>query len=784
MLKTSKKAIIVLVLIWLLFSVTEREAFAKKIASDLKITTEAGFDGKIGEGKGYPLTITVENTGKAFKGDLLLPNSPSYEMGGSKVLAIDVPANSQKTYTISLSGLNTENSNNAIRLYKGNWQDGVQASFTGVKNIKANFITDYTLGILSEQYDQYKSLRDLPSNSVKTVELTKEKMPDSSIGLEAINYLLADDFSLSELSELQQKSIHDWIVKGGILITGSKPNSEQDYGDLHSLLPLKASKETTISSTAIHSGNNGNVKDFSISSYETTLTDGSEVISKSKNTPIIAKKKVGNGLIIQTAFSLHDPNLLTSDMYANWFEQLLFSQNTQTLNSQQYSSGFWSDLYYSFFESNEYFKSSNFSILLIIGILLSYLIVVVPVLYFVLKKKDKREYAWWIIPSIAILLSAGLFIVGAKDRIKSSQFNEMGMFKYENNYLTGYYATTLLSKNAGDYTLDFKSSEYTPIPFAGYSNYKKESVTTEKRQMSEIHFTDVEYWSNRTMVGNAIKQLKGGFEPNLNSAEKTITGTIKNNFPYNFSAVYIWSGKDKIKIGSLKAGETKNINAAKNEPYFSAPIDQNSHGYYLGSYKGKDLTEFRAKVLENAVAQNQWIEMNEGSKPIIYGITEDEIISVNLVDDQVKKNKTSIIMQPISLGNHFSGKFTFTEQNLDKKITIMKGAIYSKSVIHDLLVETGEYAYNLQVPNSFDLNKMSFQSLDIQGQRAAGAEFTIYNNETKKYEGINGSFIANKEKVGQYISVKGSIMIRIKKMSSGDPYVSMPPIKLKGEVKE
>ncbi|MFT8319460.1 MAG: hypothetical protein ABF649_00985 [Bacillus sp. (in: firmicutes)] len=783
--KTSKKAILIFMFILFLFAITEKGAFAKKLASDLKISTEVGFDGKVVEGKGYPITISIENTGKTFKGNLLLPYASTYETAGSKVLAIDLPANSKKTYSISLAGLSSDgfaNGNNTIRLFKGDWQDGEEVSFTGTKNIKTNFITDYTFAILSDQYDQYKDLRDLQNDSMKTMELTKDRIPDSSIGLEGVNYLLIDNFSLTELSELKQKAIQDWIVKGGVLITGSQPNSEQNLATIQPLLPLQLGKEITISSNSIH---NGKFNDFSLPAYETTLANGAEMITGSNNNPLIAKKTVGNGLIVQTAFSLHDPSLLASDSYADWFEQLFLSEKMQPLNNQQYSNTVFNDMYQSFFEFNEYFKGSNFSIPLIIGILLSYLLVIVPVLYFVLKKKDKREYAWWIIPGIAICLSIALFVIGAKDRIQSSKFNQMGIFQYENNYLTGYHATTLLSNNAGDYTISYNKSEYEPIPYIGYTNKKIEAVIEEKRKMNEINFSDVEYWSNRTIIGKAMKPLKGGFEQHLNSTPQKLTGTVKNNFPYDFSVVYIWSGKDKIKIGSLKAGETKTIDAKKQTAYFTAPVDSTYQGIYPGDYKGKDLTVFREKVVETAISQKSLSGLNNESKPIIYGITNDEITSVNLAHKKVQKNNTNIIMEPISLHNHFAGNITFTEENFDKSINILNGAVYNGSYMSKgLMLENGEYNYYYQIPDSFNLNKISFESLTLQGNGAGGANFTIYNNKTKKYQDISGSFSVRKKEVDQYVSVKGKITLGIKKNSNGDPYVSLPNIKLKGEIKE
>ena len=53
-------------------------------APALKVDVTAGMDGKAKYGKGAPVSITVENTGSAFSGDLVIDIPYSYSMGTGK----------------------------------------------------------------------------------------------------------------------------------------------------------------------------------------------------------------------------------------------------------------------------------------------------------------------------------------------------------------------------------------------------------------------------------------------------------------------------------------------------------------------------------------------------------------------------------------------------------------------------------------------------------------------------------------------------------------------------
>ncbi|GJM75462.1 hypothetical protein HMSSN036_76780 [Paenibacillus macerans] len=59
---------------------------------------------------------------------------------------------------------------------------------------------------------------------------------------------------------------------------------------------------------------------------------------------------------------------------------------------------------------------------LLIWLLLGYAVLVAPLLYYILKKLDKREWAWALIPLIAVAASGGIYMAGTPEVVGSDTY--------------------------------------------------------------------------------------------------------------------------------------------------------------------------------------------------------------------------------------------------------------------------------------------------------------------------------------------------------------------------
>lgn len=783
----------------LLFLTMEETTHAQ---AQIKISVEEGIDGKVKEGRGFPLKVTVENSGSDFKGDLLFDYAPSYQTGGARALSIDVPANSKRTYTLSIPGFNDEirhNSNQeTIHLFQGSWEKGKEIKFKGDKRLTPNFIySNYTtIGLLSENPDRLKGIKgaNMGGNRVEALTLTKENIPEEKSGLQMLDYLIIDKFNISELSRDQQITLKSWVDTGGVLFIGGALHLEDTLGSVADMAPLTFGEESTLSDTSTFNVKRNIEASFnSLPIFKGTVKSESDVLVEQDGIPLVVKSSEGLGEVWQTAFSLGEPSLNAWESYDEWFANVLSKTEPYFLLGQSNGDqSFLERIYYEVADSNELFPTTNFKVSTLVIILIIYLIVLVPLLYFLLRKMDKREQAWWIIPAISVLVSSGIFITGAKDRISKPHLNQMSILKVdEDKSVHGISAFSALSNSGGDYEFvsDKNNLDITPARVRnsteGVNQYKfaVEEMTKDHRS---ITFRDVEYWSTRTLLGSSEMEDVGRFIPELVLEDQTLSGTIQNDFPYDFTDVYIWSGSRMYRVGEVKAGDTLDVVKKLSTNYLSSPIGvtPNMSAPFPNQ---QNIKQQKKERLENFASQMISAD-NENNSPVIFGYTDAEIFNMRIESKESKSENFSLLYQHFpSLGN-YKGAFTLRNEQLGLDVLPVKGQViehYSHNGADEMGLEDGTYELSIHIPDQIDLSKVTLHSLNMTLHTGGVLQFSLVDPQTDERQLLSEAStnsIEVKDELNKYLNDNGEIVFEFEKRSQGDPFIRLPDIVLKGEV--
>ncbi|MBY0120728.1 hypothetical protein [Bacillus sp. S/N-304-OC-R1] len=760
----------------------------------IHISIDEGFNGRVKMGEGFPLSIKFENKGEAFAGDLLINFNPSWNIGGALSVQVDLPPNSTKTYQVSLPGITDNYASSyqnvpAIQLFKGDWRKGENIKFSGDDKIKTKFLDmdETVIGVLSENYDRLKELRVLPFTQIQMLELKKEQLPKQALGLEMIDYLVIDEYPLSQLDKDQQFAIKEWIERGGTLIAGGSPSGSQSYGEIYSLLPMQMENEKKVSSSFLNQINSANNPGFyEVNVFTGKLQKDAIIIDGNESMPFTAKSKVGEGAILQTGFSLGDEPISGWKGYSTWFADFINKAEKNNAFSGRYGPDFYGSLYWEFVEANEFFPASQFSIAQLIALLGGYIILIVPILYLVLRKIDKREHSWWIIPSLAVLMGAVVFGIGAKDRISQPQLNQMGIYKASEGQLSGLQASTLLSNKSGEYTLSIPK-EFKAVP--GAQNMKgfdplRSTVYEEKRKYTDVVFPKVDYWSSKTIYGKASQKTGGSFITKLTLKNNQLTGSIQNGFPYDFEEVFIWSGNEKIPLGSLKKGETIQVNKGTKQAFLTKPTSPSGLNY---SYQTKDINKVRRERLQYA-ASNYILNNNTENEPIIAGYTKNPILDVKMTGKKEKQENTSLILESFLAEQEFSGPFSIKNDMMSYQFQVIRGHVFEKMINgsnQEMAIDDGEYDYIVQLPNQLIGKTIKLDELTIKKINQM-IQYSIYNYEKNEWMPIDldkkGLTLNKETNIQQYVSNKGEITLKLLKNAKGDQYVQLPAITIKGEV--
>ena len=89
------------------------------------------------------------------------------------------------------------------------------------------------VGVMSDRQDAMSYIEDVSMDNVydnakvETVALSPSDIPESEEGLEAIEYMLVDDYDLSGLSEKQSAAIKQWVYSGGAMILAKSSDENE-----------------------------------------------------------------------------------------------------------------------------------------------------------------------------------------------------------------------------------------------------------------------------------------------------------------------------------------------------------------------------------------------------------------------------------------------------------------------------------------------------------------------------------------------------------------------------
>ncbi len=772
-------------LIFLLFTIFSPPVQAAPRSLDM--TIQEGFNGMVKNGRGYPVTITLKNTGADFSGDMLIDFAVDYNLGGQKAIRVELPQGSEKTYEVIIPGASYEQANfgnELIKVYENNWKKGKKVKLNGTNKSSARMLEPHqpTIGLLSENPDRMRNLQLIRLNDeqITVVPLSKESIPTNESGLEFFDYLIIDDYSIGELSDQQQEALVNWVESGGSLIAGASSKGNHAFGELSPLLPLQEKAEETISDLSFL----GDQAKNDLSSIKITTGDllaNAEVVESSEEYPVVIKTSVNNGEILQTAYSIGEAPLSGWNGYADYLEKILLS--IQPAFGQK-TDGIYQSIYWDIGETNELFPSSNFSIAAVILIMIAYMVVIIPIMYFVLRHMDMREHSWWLIPVISILLSIGIFAIGAKDRLAKAQLSELGLLRADGQgNLTGPYSVAIFSNRSGDYELSLPREEFKGVPVNSQDSIidrVNHVVLSESVSKNDYYFSDVDYWSGRSVVGIANKQSIGQLNIDLAIHGSELRGTIENQFPFDFEELYIWTGAEIYELGAINENQKIEINQSLTQTLMTRPIDIGNLSYGLN----QELDELKKEHLRSALVHSDAI-LSENS-PIVFGYTKSNVLEADIKNKKAKNERLQMIYQAFQADGEVTGPFTITPDQIGVEIKVISGHILEPlDMYNEVALENGEYELNLSLPRQIHYSKAAIDFIDYVDYGYSRHELSFLDQESGEYVDVddqNQSDVLG-DRPERFISEQGQIIIRLKKTDGEEnPFFSFPEFTVKGAV--
>ncbi len=234
------------------------------------------------------------------------------------------------------------------------------------------------------------------------------------------------------LSSAQKQALADWIASGGHLVVTGGDNWQATAAGVSDLLPLTPDSSVEIDglpalATWLHS--NAALGDQTVIATGTLNPDARVIAAADDGTPLLVRRTLGAGVVDYLA---PDPN---NAPLRGWggLPDLWFELATDGSPRPGWANGFvdWE----SAARASEILPGYDPlpDILPLIGFLAIYIVLIGPLNYLVLNRINKREWAWFTIPTFILIFSVLSYLVGFNLRGNEATLNRLAVVQTWND---------------------------------------------------------------------------------------------------------------------------------------------------------------------------------------------------------------------------------------------------------------------------------------------------------------------------------------------------------------
>ncbi|BFH64878.1 DUF7408 domain-containing protein [Paenibacillus azoreducens] len=714
----------------------------------IEMTSQVGYNRMIKEGAWNPLKLTLTSN-QDLSGDIVVQvmedrngNSPI-----SYVQHVELPKDTVKEVLLTIPGQPYNKRNNTVIFYEGSVEKGKQIPFSnGDGYIQGATFNSANVAVLSDDPDAMNFLALLQSGNskVSVMHMKQQDIPDNPMLLDGIDVLVLTRFASDTLTPQQVKAIEEWVKTGGHLVLGGGATYPKTAGPFSDISPVKYKGTFSTSSLpeleklgAYKQGSEkGGAAKLNLGG-EVTLSDA-ELVKEAKllyaagGKPLFASRQVENGKVLYAAYDVTQEPIASWPGHPSVWSSLLSSElQKSNWNAMRGNYNPMLNLSYilNFFPS---LKMPSFQALA--WLILIYAIVVAPLLYWILKKADKREWAWWMIPTIAVIASGTVYFIGAADKTKEMshtlnvvELDGSGQGKMKS-------ATAFFSPGSGNYHLEFPANSYVSVQreggsFSGSNNSR--SLVEMGSKETGVKLLDMAQWSLAKLWVEQRSQMEalGKFDVSLFINDKgTIDGSVVNSTSKKLDHAGLVVGGKLYPLGSLDQGKSVSLASVTTAKSFAN--GNLSFALFQGvSGNGQDPFVRERGMIDNYMMASSW----SAKDAYVLGFSKDKLFNYLNDGHEIDSNQLNLWVQPVNISWIQKGKLNIPFGFVSPTITQSSGSWYVEpnGISH---IEQGYIMFDYDAP---DMKKMTGGTMKLQTKNPGKqTEYSIFNYQKQDWEPI------------------------------------------------
>lgn len=815
----NKKRVYVMTLLLLLLSIVLITG-CKEETSQLELDLSVGYEGSVKVSNGNPLRATITNNGEAISGELQIVVNQTQAESLIYAKEFEIAANGEKdiNMVIPVYTIQRKFTVKVVSDGKQIYEDEVSVG---------NFISPNQpiIGVVSDQPDEYRFLNSVNytnyygeeelmdyyyQSNVSTV--TQEAVEDTNDpvvfffdsfdemndldNLAFFNYLYIGDNGNLKITEKMEEKLLTWVSKGGNMFV----ESGEDYKRLYSFVPESITNFEVTGVSEIS-------KDSLFERFE--LSEPLVVVSGSpindEGTMMYSEDEValamftnkGSGQIINILMDLTHKSL-DSWTYKHQVIDELLNRGINGRSSMFSDYNFNNQYSYEYYDMLRYIpieKNPPYGVMAILFTL--YVFISGPVLYFILKKKDRRDLMWVGVPALSVLCLVLLYVFGFGTRYTKPIVNTISNIEFADgdDYMSINTKMAVFNNKQGNLAVGWDPDEKIEITSNPYDYYGYQQSTSKKvkgkvlsgtRTIYEVY--DSPLWSKVDLDASKVVPLEiedsGDFITFDLEGDK-VKMSIYNKTPFDLETAYMQWGNGYLYIGELPGNEQVDLE------FNMIEVKNDFYDFTNSLYDEYNLYSEENKMRSNIELYQRLIDYNRGFQTsnyfnsiLIKGINETPVGYDLLVNgdeaDMYHRNIISLeteitftsgtelelpagfVVPRCMVGRNETEMYDHYIENrgFEQQVVYLYGDNYVK-FIFDVPTYLNIDQIDLHVHPIYNENDFYAKNEFENMPSVEGAVYEIYNASTEEYETLESIDELFNVDTTQYVDSFDNIIIRM-----------------------
>lgn len=522
---------------------------------DVVLKVRPGLGGIFKVEQPLELILAVENPGREFQGVVTVKpdreRQDKYNPGTAMyTMEVKVPAGAREQFSMVIPG-ELAAQRPEVELLAGG-QVLARSRVEGAAVGGGRVILALSEEIMGSGLQAWLSKTPGPQNNLKF--LTPGELPASPVPLGAADVIMIDAAGVPALTESQGRALKEWVYLGGTLMLfgGAGAGEGEVFSDVS---PVLVTGKKTVE------GRLGGLRNGGPLNVATGELVAGKAVVREGGTPVLARRQLGRGLVF---FCGAAPGDLGSGAQGLWPAMFGTAPGLENVIPPP------GRISQAFLASQDVLTDASAYIPRLAGppipvlalLWTVYAAAVGPLLYFLLRRKDRRDLAWLLVPLGSLLVAGFFYFLAPANRLQNYLTQTLATVEIFSPELAEVRAgASVVASRGGDLIVEAKKDVYL-APSRSDGHNLGTTVTGQGDGSLGVEFKEVEYGSLRKVFAYGLNRNPGSIEGRLVLERNIVKGELVNKTGLDLLNSSLLLGSRMIRLGDLPAGGTVRIEEA------------------------------------------------------------------------------------------------------------------------------------------------------------------------------------------------------------------------------